>query len=122
MAVIDLSGIPISYPTPADGAETSEPIISHAASDQHAVTLTLTTDCKSFSLNAIIQRHTDHARNRMSLTDRQTHFLDQETREREVVGIMQWHYAHTLLQWVETGELDPFGDIAADHQSTRKSA
>jgi len=120
MAILHLSGISISYPTPEDGVA-AEPIISHAESDQFTVSMTLETAQDPGALHAIIRRHMDGASSKITLNNEQIQFIDQQTRQREVVGIMQWRYAQTLLEWVEAAEITPFAEIDSQHDQ-RKSA
>lgn len=120
MAIIQISDITISYPTPDDGAA-PEPIISHAESHQYAVSLRLDAASEPAALNATIRRQADGSTRKITLNEEQVRFIDQQTRQREIVGVIQWRYALTFLQWLEDGEIAPFTGDAAQY-AARKSA
>lgn len=109
MAVHHLGGVAIAYPTPDINRGITEPVISTADSRDLAVDLVaeLRGDEQVAIVAYTIKRGEAYtAVHELSAVEMAA--LHDETREREVVGLTQAHWAETYRRWVEEGRVEPF--------------
>lgn len=110
MAVHKLGGVTITYPTPDINGGVTAPLISQAESRDLAVDLVVEIRERNkiaVVANTIKRGVLVDGVHELSATELAA--LHQETRERELVGIVQAHWAETYRRWVEEGRVNPFG-------------
>lgn len=120
MPATTIANVTLSYPSPdmVDGVTT--PILSQAQREDLAVTLRLRQHNKRQQVEATVVRFRDDAEQTLPLTRKDLQLMQAQTRERQVVGLMQPHYADTILRWVQLGRLNVFGEL--DEHDTQHSA
>ncbi len=113
MAVHHLGGVAIAYPTPDINRGITKPVISTAISRDSAVDLIAVlrgdelVGIVAYTIKRGMAYMAVHELSAVEMAE-----LHDETREREVVGLIQAHWAETYRRWVEEGRVEPFSSSA----------
>ncbi|TDX22475.1 hypothetical protein DFO67_1298 [Modicisalibacter xianhensis] len=107
MAVTHIAGVAITFPTNEMGHD-SAPILSRVSGKYHDVVLRLGWLMGKPVMTAGIHRHDGQTQTQVTLESTEVRLMHEQTLKREIVGLMQPHYAATLQGWLDSGLYDPF--------------
>lgn len=108
MATTFCYGLPVYHPSEQDGINTQLPITLGIASNQfHEIILQLIIGKKTSQTKLQVIRHDFDSGDAQvfKLDKKSASQLHSDTVSREKVGIFQWQYAQTLLNWADEERL-----------------
>ena len=105
MAIAHFGKVVISYPTEDQCGQTA-PVVSMAREGRSKVIITIKTPASRPTLVISLQQEGQTLPKPLTLTTKQVALMHRHTQERRLVGLLQPHYAYTVLRWIKDGLLE----------------